>query len=141
MSVTRAFKRALNMIKKRGWDKIYVAVDIHETMMKPTWSKERSTVYYDYCQTVLRHLSKREDVCLILWSSSSPENNLKYQKEFANLGINFEHINSNPEVPSTDYADFDSKFYVNVIIDDKAGFDPETEWLELLIMFELSNKN
>lgn len=139
MSILNAFKKAFEVQKKKGWDKIYVAVDIHETMMKPTWSSQKSTEYYDYCQIVLHHLSNREDVCLIQWSSSSPVNNLDYQKEFRSRGINFNYINSNPEVQSTDYADFDSKFYANVIIDDKAGFDPEKEWLNLLIFFELPN--
>jgi hypothetical protein len=138
MSVTKAFQRAFESARKKNWDKIYVAIDIHETMMRPTWSSERSSEFYPYCTSVIRYLSTRKDVCLILWSSSSPINNLEYQKSFSELGMDFKFINSNPEVPSTSYADFDSKFYVNVILDDKAGFDPEEDWIKLFNFFMLS---
>lgn len=142
MSAVKAFHNAFKTMKRKDWDKIYVAVDIHETILHPTWSEERSTTFYKYAQTVLQHLSTREDIVLILWTSTSPANAKIYHDSFRdNHDINFKYINCNPEVESTSYADFDSKFYVNVILDDKAGFEPEKEWLELLIMFGLSTKN
>jgi hypothetical protein len=42
--------------------------------------------------------------------------------------INIDYINSNPDVVNTEYGDFSRKPYFNIIIDDKAGFEPETDW-------------
>ena len=44
-------------------------------------------------------------------------------------GINFTYINDNPEYIGNDYADFSKKFYYNILLDDKAGFEGETDWL------------
>lgn len=137
MSAVKAFRKAFELIKKKNWDKMYVSVDIHETILKPTWSKELSNKFYDYSREVLRHLSNREDVCLILWTCSSPESIEEYLELFSFHKINFTYVNCNPEVKSTYYADFNSKFYSNVLLDDKSGFDPE-EWLDLFIFFNLN---
>lgn len=137
--IVKAFNKAFKVAKERGWDKIYVAVDLHETVLKPTWSAERSIVFYDYAMTVLQHLSKRKDVCLIMFTSSSEANIDEYYVMFDQAGIFFKYANCNPEVPSTSYANFDDKFYMNVIIDDKCGFDAEKEWFDLLVSFELEN--
>ena len=51
-------------------------------------------------------------------------------------GIEFSYINENPEVAGkTEWGDFDTKMYANVLLDDKAGFDPEEDWHALLHHF------
>jgi len=52
------------------------------------------------------------------------------------LGENiiFDYVNENPECPSTELADFSRKMYYNFLIDDKSGFDPETDW-EIIYQF------
>lgn len=129
-TISQIFDSAFATKERRGWDKIYVCVDIHETILKPTWSEERSYDYYPKAKECLRMLSEMEDIYLIQWSSSNQENATMYQFEFHKQGIEFDSINSNPEVKSTDYADFDGKLYMNVIMDDKAGFEP-VDWEEL----------
>ena len=130
-TIKQIFDSAFATKEKRKWEKIFVAVDIHETILEPTWSAERSHTYYPFAKECLQMLTLMDDVCLIQWSSSSFENNLHYNQEFSKDDIEFDHINENPEVPSTDYADFKKKFYINVIMDDKAGFDPLVDWIEL----------
>lgn len=138
LSITNLFEKAFKVMKARNWEKIYVVVDIHETMVEPTWTIDRSYDYYPFAQKALQLLSKRKDVYLIQWSSSNSENNQEYFKQFTKDGILFDSINCNKEVCSTDYADFDSKLYMNVGLDDKFGFEPK-DWKELyyyLILIE-----
>jgi len=130
-TISQIFDSAFATKEARGWEKIYVLVDIHETILYPTWSEERSEVFYPMAKECLKLLTKRNDVCLIQWSSSSPHNNAVYWNTFLDYNIDFDYINKNPEIKSTEYADFDTKPYMNVIIDDKAGFDANVDWLEL----------
>lgn len=137
-TISQLFDSAFAVKEKRNWEKIFVIVDIHETILEPTWSEKVSETYYPMAKECLQILTKREDVCLIQWSSSSYVNNLAYDDKFCNDEIFFNYINENPEVPSTFYADFDTKLYMNVIIDDKAGFEPR-DWHELYGYLTLVN--
>jgi hypothetical protein len=133
--MVRQFEKQFELIKKKGWRKIYVGVDIHETILKPTWSTELSTEYYEYSKETLRLMNDDPQVCLILWSCSLPHLNESYYDFFVEAGIVFDYINENPECPSTEYANFDDKLYFNVGIDDKFGFDVERDWKELYLYF------
>ena len=73
-------------------------------------------------------MSEDPEMCLILWSCSLPELNRKYAEAFEFDGITFNYINENPEVTSTPYADFETKLYFNVGLDDKFGFEPQEDW-------------
>ena len=76
-------------------------------------------------------LSEREDVKLILFTCSHPQELKQYVEFFRTHGIHFDYANENPEVETADYGCFDSKIYFNVLLEDKAGFDPETDWLRI----------
>lgn len=134
--IVRQFHKSFKVKEFRNWEKIYVSVDIHETMMIPTWTRDKSEVFYPDCLDVMRYLSNRKDVCLILWTSSLKEDITDYKTLFESLGIKFEYVNSNPEVEHVTYANYNDKFYTNVILDDKAGFLPQ-DWTELKKYFEL----
>ncbi len=132
--IIRQFDKQFELLegkRSRGWDRIYVAVDIHETMMIPTWTPTLSTEFYEHALDALRLISEDPDVCLILWSCSLKEVNEQYQKLLLGLGVNFHYINENPECKSTSYADFESKLYFSVGLDDKFGFIPEEDWFEI----------
>jgi hypothetical protein len=43
-------------------------------------------------------------------------------------GIVIDYVNENPECVDTKLATFTDKFYFNVILDDKAGFEGDTDW-------------
>lgn len=128
--MVKALNKAFETAKRKNWDRVYIGCDIHETILRPTWSKELSTEYYPYAKEVMQLLSSREDVCLILWSCSILETNKKYHEFFKEDNITFDYINENP-MPSTEYADFETKLYFSLGFDDKFGFEPEEDWLEL----------
>jgi len=44
--------------------------------------------------------------------------------------INFDFVNKNPSENNTSYADFSKKFYFNILLDDKAFFEP-SDWVEI----------
>jgi hypothetical protein len=129
--IVNTFEKAFQTAKKKNWDKIYIAVDLHETALLPTWQKEISTEYYPYAKESLKLMSGMNDICMILWSCSLPHINKEYFDFFKNDGINFDYINENPECKSTDYADFETKLYFSVGLDDKFGFDPNKDWEEI----------
>lgn len=121
-------------IEKKGWDKTYWAFDLHSTVVKPNYEAGNiPTEFYPHAQEVLQMLSKRDDVCLIMYTCSHPHEIVEYLRFFEERGIHFEHVNENPEV-ATDpkgYGCYDKKPYMNVLFEDKAGFDAETEWEEV----------
>ena len=137
MGIVKTFQRELHKKVLRGWDKIYVFVDVHDTILHSTYDNSVLDHYYGYAIETLRILSEREDICLGLYTCSYPDQIEKYLKKFKADGINFEHVNTNNDEPNNKYACFDQKPYFNVLIDDKAGFDPQTDWK---ILFEFFNE-
>jgi hypothetical protein len=76
----------------------------------------------------MRWISTRSDQRLILWTSS-------YKKEINDIvnwlrthKIYVDYINENPEEEHTPTANFAKKFYFNILIDDKAGFNVKKDW-------------
>lgn len=133
LSLENLFKKAFKQKQERGWDTIYVLVDIHDTIIKSDYrAEQRIMEYYPYAIETLRALSERDDVYLILWSSCKTRVLLEYANIFATHGIKFNDFNENSDVENTEYAYFEKKPYFNVIIDDKAGFEAETDWLQIL---------
>jgi hypothetical protein len=121
--------------EKRGWDKIYLFFDIHGTILKPNYQfgnipKE----FYPHVKEAMQLISMLDDVCMVLYTCSHPHEIEQYLEFFKENDINFHYVNENPEV-ATDlngYGCYDKKPYINVLFEDKAGFNPETEWLEVL---------
>lgn len=116
----------------RNWDSIYVLVDVHGVMMEPNY-KGISTIIYPQCLEPLRMLSKDKHVKLIMWTCSNADHLDLYWQMFRDQDVVFDYINKNPEVAFKDsIGDYSVKLYANVIMDDKAGFEPESDWAELL---------
>lgn len=134
--IVNQFKISFKLLKEKSWDKIYVAIDIHETCLKPTWSSKSSTEFYKNALETLQMMSNHPQICLIMWSCSTDKVIHEYLKFFAKNGINFHYANENPECPSTEWANFESKLYFNVGLDDKFGFIPRLDWKPLKRYFE-----
>ena len=130
--IAKAFEAAFRRKREKGWDKIYVVVDIHDTILRACYEAEETYNYLPYAKSALQLLSTRDDICLILWSGCYPERLEVYQQRFAQDGIHFDYINENPEVGNSVFQNFDKKLYFNVGIDDKFGFDPETDWVRVM---------
>lgn len=114
----------------KGWNKVYIAIDLHETIVKPSYVKQNGNFkFYNYSKEVLQYLSKLDYIVLILYSSILQEQKQDILKFFKDNDIIFKYINENPEVEDTDYASFKDKFYFNILWDDKAGFEPYNDWV------------
>jgi len=132
MNIVKAFDNAYERAATKNWDYIYILVDVHGTVFKPSYLNEEKYEFYPYAKEVLQLLTLYTDTKLILWTSSTNEAALNYGVEFAKNDIHFDYLNCNPEVErqSTDpiTLDLSSKYYFNIGIDDKFGFEPETDW-------------
>jgi len=132
MSIEKSFEKAFARMEDQKWDKIYVLVDIHDTVFESDYSKTYEFKWIGESKTALHMLSDRHDVCLILWSGTHRKEIADhYELEFVKNGIYFEYINENPEVGDTEIYSKD-KIYFNVGIDDKFGFEPETDWKKIV---------
>lgn len=127
--IVKQFKKSFKLKEERGWDKIYVLVDLHDTIMKATYRNDVEPYdFYYYSIPSLATMCLDPEICLILWTCTPEENlneNIEHLKHF---GISFDYINENPEVLNNEVSNFDKKLYCNVLLDDKAGFDPEEDW-------------
>lgn len=125
-------KRAFKKKRERKYPILYVAVDLHETIITPTYKKNNDgATLYPGAVEVLSNWTKRPDVKLILWTSSHSEPARQQARKLAEHGILFDAFNINPNEPSTDLCDFSKKFYFDILLDDKANFDAETDWLKI----------
>lgn len=118
--------------KRRGWDKIYIAVDLHDTIIEGKYNlHNEGAAFFPNALNVLKNMTKNPSVYLILWTSSHPVAIHEQIIRMADHGIRFDAINSNSDVPSNELCDFGAKFYVSAILDDKAGFDAMIGWFEI----------
>lgn len=136
--ITKAIQRAYDYAAKKGWDRIYICIDIHDTMIKANYKHGQiPTEFYPHAIEVLQHLTERPDVKLILYTCSHPHEIEEYTVLFKSHGIVFDFINENPEVKTdlNGYGNYDKKPYFNVLLDDKAGFQPH-DWLGIKNYFK-----
>ena len=131
--ITKAIQKALANMKKRGWERTYWAFDIHETILEPNWAVGNlPKTFYPGAQEALQLISGRREIVKILYTCSYPKEIEEYLKYFGTFNIHFEYVNENPEVTNTGIGNFDKKPYFNVLFEDKAGFDAETDWFEVI---------
>ena len=119
----------------RNWDKTYWFFDIHGTILKPNYEYGKiPTEFYPHALETLQFISGLSDIVMCLYTCSHPHEIEEYIKLFKENNINFKYINENPEVKTQldGYGCYDKKPYMNVLFEDKSGFDPETEWEEVL---------
>lgn len=128
MSVIRAFDNAFNRMQERNWREVYICIDVHETILYPDYNNKEELKYYPLAKETLQLLSKRGDIILILYTCSYPEEIERYLNFFKDDEINFKYVNKNPEAENTKYGYYRDKPYFNVLLDDKAGFDAESDW-------------
>ena len=142
MSIIKAIERAYKVKKERNWDTLYWAIDLHSTCIEANYSATNTpTNIFKEAIEPLMMLSNDPQVKLIMWTSSHPEQMVLYDKIFRDENIHFDYFNENPEVKTQGtltYGNYDRKFYFNVLLEDKAGFDPDTDWK--IIYEHLKNK-
>jgi len=136
-TIINAYKNAIDKAKERNWNKIFVFSDIHDTIIRPNYKAgDIPTEFFPFAKEALQMISKRKDMALGLYTCSHPHEINEYLSFFNSNGINFEHVNENKEVKTvpTGYGCYDKKPYFNILMEDKAGFDPDNDW-ELIIEF------
>lgn len=129
--ITKAVERAYRVMAERGWDTIYWAVDLHGVCLKSNYEQGGYSWINEAAPRVLRLLSSRPETKIILWSSVFEEEEHAILDFFEDEGVQVWAFNENPYEENTKVSCFDSKFYFSVLLDDKAGFDPDTDWADI----------
>ena len=135
MSLTTAIARAISYNKEKNYPYFYIAIDLHGVCFNSTYSPGGYAFINDECKKALRVLSDRADVKIILWSSCYKNEQVDIIEFFAENQIKIDYFNENPECENTSTGCFDSKFYFSLLLDDKAGFDPNEDWAVITHMF------
>jgi hypothetical protein len=118
----------------KNWDRTFWAFDIHGTILKPNYEYGNTPdEFYPMAKETLQLISKLPDVVMFLYTCSHPHEVNEYLALFKANDILFKYVNDNPEVPTQPdgYGNYDKKPYMNVLFEDKAGFDPITDWSEV----------
>ena len=136
MSIIKAIKRALRISVERNEPLIYWAVDLHGVVFRSNYEQGGYTFTTPKAVEALRAISAVPDYRLIIWSSCHPEEYPAIISFLAQHGIVVDYFNENPEVENTPSGNFEKKFYFSILLDDKAGFDPDTDWEEILGLLE-----
>lgn len=133
MSLETHIKNVFTVLRpKRGWKTIYWMVDVHGVIIPGSWHRENNFQFISQdCEEVLKWISDRDDQKLILWTSSYSSEVEKLGDWLFQRGIVVDFVNINLDEKNTEYADFTYKPYFNILIDDKAGFDPESDWASI----------
>ncbi len=54
MDIAKAFEVAFNRKIEKNWEKIYVVVDIHDTILRACYENEETYDYYPYSKEALQ---------------------------------------------------------------------------------------
>lgn len=131
MRLISYIEKVFNGLNNGSFKCIYIMVDVHNTILKPTFDKKETFEYFPYAKETLKLLSEKENIKLIMWTSSYDEKIQMYLQHFEENGIIFNFVNENKEYGNVSFACFDTKFYYDIGIDDKFGFDAEHDWKEI----------
>jgi len=119
LNIIQEYEKAFN----QGWHRLYFAVDIHDTVLKSDYTPGSiGGEFIGVAKSALQYMTERKDICLIAFTSSY--NHKEMLDYFSKQGIHFDYVNDNPECGNTSYGDFTQKFFFNVLLDNRAGFEP-----------------
>ena len=132
MSIIKAIRNNhIHSMVRKGWKYTYWAIDLHSTVIKPNYEAGNiPTEFYPLALECLQVISKRPEIKMIMYTCSHPHEQIEYLKFFESKGVIFDFVNVNPEVTTEvgGYGYYEQKPYFNVLFEDKAGFDGETDW-------------
>lgn len=131
MDIINAFNRAYIKFENNTLNVIYILIDIHGTVFPPLKDNKEDFTFYPYAKEVLKLFTTINYIKIILWTGSSYELINKMINIFNENDIIFNFINENPDIiksDETNYLNLPKKFYFSIGIDDRFGFNPETDW-------------
>lgn len=119
------------------YPKVYIAVGLRGTIVKPTFTGRPCKEFYPIAKKALQGMSKDKRIILILWTSEEKELQ-DYLDFFKESGINFAYVNENPEIdPLISKEKWRTKFFFDLCLDDRSGFDPVWDWIKLWLFFKI----
>lgn len=124
-------ERSFKMKSEHRWPEVYFCIDLHGTIIpsgKSSSDNKDNLKFYPHAKDVLRWMNSRKDIITILWTSTPIERLGKVTSWLAENDIVFTYINENPHAKNTERSVFDKKFYFSILLDDRAGFEPQTDW-------------
>jgi hypothetical protein len=129
MNIIKSIQIAEQKQKDREYQYLYWCIDVHGVILTPTYELNNNGArYYPYCLKTLKILSDLPDQKIILWSSSYNRQLDVVRRNLEDESINIDFVNCNPDFTRTDICDFTQKFYFDILLDDKAGFEADTDW-------------
>lgn len=134
-SIVEAIKRTHKWADENSWPIVYWAVDIHGTVLRPTYDPHTIPLeFYPNAEECLQYIDNDDNNILIMNTSSWPEAIADYKEFFLRHDIEFRYANVNPEVETKldGHGYYLEKFYFNIMLEDKAGFEPEADWYDIL---------
>lgn len=123
-----AINKAYAQMKERKWNRIYWAIDLHGTCFKCNYVPRTYEWFNDDVVETLKYIQSLPESEIILWSSCYHNEQVNIIEFFKANGINIGYFNQNPYILNTLSGCFNQKFYFSILVDDKAGFDPDTDW-------------
>ena len=73
MSIIQSINNAVRKKEEGGWKRwsqLFWAIDLHGTIIRATYNNDSKMDFYPNAQYVLKHLSHRNDMMLILWTGT-----------------------------------------------------------------------
>lgn len=139
-SINKIFKEALIDASKKSYDHIVVAVDLHGTLVDSDlynkWDgseedKLSRSIYHSAIPALLE-MTNHPSVTMYIYSSTKAVSLLRIKNALNTLyGI---FINISPGLQKESKSqDFSRKPYYSVLLDNKAGFDPNQDWDDVAI--------
>jgi len=138
-TILKWIKKMFEHAEEKQWFETYFCLDIHGTISKPDYRKlVKKIEYYPYAKETLQLMSERKDIVMIISTSSYPNEIDVYNKQFNKDNITFRYTNENPEISSDkgSFGYYKDKFYFNVLLEDKSGFNPDKDWKFLYDYFK-----
>jgi hypothetical protein len=116
----------------RRWPNVYWCIDVHDVILEGKYSlMNEGANYMPNALKVLRMLAKKDGTKLIVWTSSYPAPISKVLDGLEKEGVEIDFVNENRDCPNDKLCDFGKKFYFNILLDDKAGFEGATDWFAI----------
>ena len=130
--ITTAVRKSFTKKRNGGWEDwplMYWAIDLHDVIIPASYKKTHEGIEFAYCaKEVLQWLTKQDDMCLILYTCSHENYTEEILEWLWMNSIQFDYVNENPKVDSDDLRNVGGKFYFDIMLEDKAGFDLNYDW-------------
>lgn len=129
-SIISVVKKSFDAISEK-YPMVFWNIDLHGVCFKSNYVNNEHLWVNDECINALKEISKNKDSRIILWSSCYPEEQIKIKHFMESHGITVDFFNENPLTKNTHYGDFSQKYYFSILLDDKAGFEPNKDWRQI----------